>query len=163
MSLKGTVNQISILSAQIGSPTIRLVGIRTADASLSKLIAAGTVAASHKCQTSGPVECFLYYKTDTSLRRTTDTIETINKHLRSALCSEKYLKTEILMQVLYKIVNYKIFNILQSFFSLQSLYCYIVRFYTTKPWTLSLNERLIHRQENDSTVTVLQFQLFCIS
>ena len=49
MSLKGTVNQISILSAQIGSPTIRLVGIRTADASLSKLIAAGTVAASHKC------------------------------------------------------------------------------------------------------------------
>ena len=122
MSLKGTVNQISILSAQIGSPTIRLVGIRTADASLSKLIAAGTVAASHKCQTSGPVECFLYYKTDTSLRRTTDTVETINEHLRNALCNEKYLKTE--MQVLYQTVNYKVFNILQSFSSSQSLYCY---------------------------------------
>ena len=87
----------NFLSALIGSPIIRLlhVGIRTAHALLNKVIAAGTVAASHKCYTSGPVECFLYYKTDTSLRWTTDTFETINEHLRSALCTEIYLKTEM--------------------------------------------------------------------
>ena len=39
----------------------------------------------------------------------TDTSETVNGQLGSALCSEKYLKTE--MQVLYMTVNCKMFDI----------------------------------------------------
>lgn len=35
------------------------------------------------------------YKMDTSLRWTTDTFETDNGHFWSALCNEKYLKTEM--------------------------------------------------------------------
>ena len=41
------------------------------------------------------VQCnYTLYKTGTSLRQTTDTLETINRNLRSELCSEKYLKME---------------------------------------------------------------------
>ena len=36
------------------------------------------------------------YKTALSLRRIRDNFETVNGHLRSALCSEKYLKNESL-------------------------------------------------------------------
>ena len=38
---------------------------------------------------------YALYKTETSQRRTTDTFETINGQLRSALGSEKYRKTEM--------------------------------------------------------------------
>ena len=38
---------------------------------------------------------YTLYKMDTSLRRTTDTFETVNGQLGSALCSEKYFTTEI--------------------------------------------------------------------
>ena len=38
---------------------------------------------------------YALYKTETSQRRTTDTFETINGQLRSALDSEKYRKTEM--------------------------------------------------------------------
>ena len=37
---------------------------------------------------------YTLYKTGTSLRQTADTFETVNGRLESALCSEKYLKTE---------------------------------------------------------------------
>ena len=40
------------------------------------------------------VDCnYTLYKTDTSLRRTTDTVQTINGQLRSALCSGKPPRT----------------------------------------------------------------------
>ena len=46
---------------------------------------------------------YTLYETGTSLGRTTYTFETVNGQLGSALCSEKYLKTEML--VLYMTVN----------------------------------------------------------
>ena len=38
---------------------------------------------------------YTLYKTDTFLTQTMDTFEAVNRPLRSALCSEKYFKTEL--------------------------------------------------------------------
>ena len=48
---------------------------------------------------------------DTSLRRTTDAFETVNRQLESALCSEKYLKTEMWV-LIHDTVTCKMFDIL---------------------------------------------------
>ena len=85
---------------------------------------------------------YALYKKDTSLRRTTETLETVNGHLRSEFCSEKQFKTEI--WVLYMTRNCKICNSLQSFSSLQSVYSYAFR-------PQSRERLIVQQEENDST------------
>ena len=96
---------------------------------------------------------YTLHKTDTSLRRTTDNGQfwngqTVNGHLRSALCSEKYVKRE--MYMLSMTVNCRIFNILKSCSSSQSAYCYTFRPRNRERY-LIIDARLIAQYENDST------------